>query len=152
MQDADWFAWSGRPIRNKRKLNFRNNFYCTDFLGVGNERKVMSPDSRGRSTTCLESNSLVTFLTHLYLNHYFISRQQLDLSNGNFKVSWKYDPDTKEIIFKIIAKGTGWLGLGISKLNKGMKEMDIAVLSVKNGGAHIEVSWRHARHVTWGVA
>lgn len=48
-------------------------------------------------------------------------------------VTWNVDDDTKLITFTLKVKATGWLGLGITKENKEMKNMDIAIGGVGTG-------------------
>ena len=54
-------------------------------------------------------------------------------------ISWTYDEDTKEIIFTLTVKATGWVGLGISKESQGMKGLDIAIGGVKDKKGYIGV-------------
>ncbi|KAK3754502.1 hypothetical protein QZH41_007026 [Actinostola sp. cb2023] len=52
---------------------------------------------------------------------------ELSMDGGNYVVKWTYMPLTQEIEFDVRAKATGWVGLGITKFNSGMKKMDIIV-------------------------
>lgn len=56
------------------------------------------------------------------------SAGQLSFMGGGYKVEWKHLPATQEIQFNITLNITaGWYGLGISKENSGMKELDVYV-------------------------
>lgn len=65
---------------------------------------------------------------------------RLSFGNGNYVVQWTYLPATKEIEFDITAKAYGWVGLGISKENVGMRKLDLAIGGTKNGEGYLKVT------------
>ncbi|KXJ17220.1 uncharacterized protein LOC110234275 [Exaiptasia diaphana] len=58
---------------------------------------------------------------------------KMALSGDKYVVEWKHLPATQEIQFNVTVKITsGWVGLGISKENSGMKNLDVYVGTVQD--------------------
>ncbi|KAK3743943.1 hypothetical protein QZH41_020285 [Actinostola sp. cb2023] len=66
------------------------------------------------------------------------SAGRLSLNAGNYIVEWTHLPVTQEIEFNITAKTTGWVGLGISKENTGMKKLDAFIGGYNNGAPYLK--------------
>ncbi|KAK3754510.1 hypothetical protein QZH41_019350, partial [Actinostola sp. cb2023] len=67
-----------------------------------------------------------------------IAIQELTFKNGDYSLNWKYDSSSSEVTFKVTVKGTGWIGLGISDTNSGMKAMDVVIANVSAGNGQVE--------------
>jgi hypothetical protein len=63
----------------------------------------------------------------------------LNFKNGDYLLSWSFDSITSEILFKLVVKATGWIGLGFSNTNSGMSDMDVVIANVSGGQGFIGV-------------
>ena len=61
--------------------------------------------------------------------------------DGKVKVYWTYNMSMDIVWFKLVAKTTGYVALGLAKTgSSGMKDYDIAVGGVKAGQSYLMVS------------
>lgn len=67
---------------------------------------------------------------------------KLEFDNGNFKISWNYLPKSQEIEFKLKVKTTGYVALGLTKINSGMEDLDLFIggFDRRSQIAYLEVS------------
>lgn len=50
---------------------------------------------------------------------------KLQFNNGNFNLTWRYLPESQEIEYKVRAMTTGYVAVGMTKTNFGMKDLDL---------------------------
>ena len=81
-------------------------------------------------------------LIFLAIVAYTHAYEELSLDGGNYVVEWKHLSATQEIEFIITVTTTGWVGLGISKENTGMKKMDVYIGGYNNGSVYLKVLYR----------
>ena len=48
-------------------------------------------------------------------------------AGGKFNVSWKYDQPRDTVMFRVEVQTAGWIGMGFTKTNQGMNDLDLVV-------------------------
>ena len=65
---------------------------------------------------------------------------QETFGGGKFTLSWSYNASDERLYFKVVAETSGWVGLGFSDQNEGMKNLDCVVGGVSAGTGYLNVS------------
>ena len=60
---------------------------------------------------------------------------------GKYVLSWFYNANDDSLYLKAVVEATGWVGLGFSDQNTGMKNLDVAVGGVSGGTGYLKVGF-----------
>ncbi|XP_031564421.1 uncharacterized protein LOC116299844 isoform X2 [Actinia tenebrosa] len=68
---------------------------------------------------------------------------KLQFNNGNFNLTWGYLSESQEIEFKVRAKTTGYVAVGMTKTNYGMKDLDLFFAGVTSYSRTVYLKDKH---------